>query len=207
MDRHNDSTADRRPGRPRSALAHRAILDAALAVFAEAGLERMSIDAVARRAGVGKATIYLRWGSKEELVCAALDSLRRDVAIPDTGSLRGDLDLLRGEALRLSGAAAPGEAVPRLWGAVVAAAISNRRFVELYWARGPSPGRRAFAQVLGRAIARGELRRDLDVDVAIDLFAGALIYRLLINPTPMSLEDYLARFVETIWRGMAAPPP
>jgi AcrR family transcriptional regulator len=206
MDGHNGSTADRRPGRCGDARAHRAILDAALAVFAEVGLERMSIDAVARRAGVGKATIYLRWDSKEELVCAALDSLRRDVAIPDTGSLRGDLDLLRGEALRLSGAPAPGGAVPRLWGAVVAAAISNRRFVELYWACGPSPGRRAFARVLERAVARGELRPDLDVDVAIDLIAGALIYRILINPTPMSLEDYLAQVVETIWRGLAAPP-
>jgi AcrR family transcriptional regulator len=62
---------ERRRGRPRSARAHRAILDAALSLLVEEGYDTMSIEAVAERAGVGKATIYRRWDSKEELVADA----------------------------------------------------------------------------------------------------------------------------------------
>ncbi len=63
------------PGRPRSALARKSILDAALALFGEQGLEAMSVEGVAARAGVGKATIYRRWDSKEELVADAIAEL------------------------------------------------------------------------------------------------------------------------------------
>lgn len=58
------------------------------------GYERLSMDAIAARAGVGKTTIYRRYGSKEELVADAIKNLREEIAIPNTGSLWSDLDLV-----------------------------------------------------------------------------------------------------------------
>ena len=86
-----ESRPGRRPGRPRSARAHAAILDAAVALFIEGGSEGMSVEAVALKAGVGKATIYRRWPSKEELLIEAIEHVFAEPASPDTGSVRDDL--------------------------------------------------------------------------------------------------------------------
>jgi len=74
-------------GRPRSTQSHRAILQAILELLAEVGFERMTIDAIATRAGVGKTTIYRRYNAKVELVADAIESLREEVVIPDTGTM------------------------------------------------------------------------------------------------------------------------
>src|SRR5262245_46294538 len=81
----------RRPGRPRSAAAHEAIRRAALTLFIEQGPEAMSIEAVAANAGVGKAAIYRRWQSKEELVIDAVIEVFAEASSPDTGHVRDDL--------------------------------------------------------------------------------------------------------------------
>src|SRR5580704_5442851 len=78
----------RRPGRPRSEQAEQAIIDAALELFGERGVEGVCVEAVAARAGVGKATIYRRWPSKEELLIAALGTTRAPLDDPDTGNVR-----------------------------------------------------------------------------------------------------------------------
>jgi AcrR family transcriptional regulator len=82
--------AARRPGRPRSERADQAIIDAALSLFAENGPEGLCMEKVAARAGVGKATLYRRWHSKEDLLLGAMAVLRRGVA---SGELRADTDL------------------------------------------------------------------------------------------------------------------
>ena len=82
------------PGRPRSAASHQAILQSTLELLAEVGFEAMSIEAIATRAGVGKTTIYRRYSSKSELVADAIENVREEVFIPDTGSLWGDIDAL-----------------------------------------------------------------------------------------------------------------
>src|ERR1019366_7026380 len=81
----------RRPGRPRSEQADKAIIDAALSLFAETGPEGLCIEKVAARAGVGKATIYRRWPGKEELLLDALAALRVPLPQPKGKSVRGDL--------------------------------------------------------------------------------------------------------------------
>ena len=86
--------AARTPGRPRSEKAHQAILESTLTVLGESGIAGLSIEAVAARAGVGKATIYRRWESKEELILAALAIMSPAGPVPDTGSLEGDLTAL-----------------------------------------------------------------------------------------------------------------
>src|SRR4051794_33161402 len=84
-------TPARRVGRPRDQRAEGAILDATVALVGEVGFGNLTVDAVAARAGVGKATIYRRWASKEELVIAAVTCLRHGVEAPDTGSVVDDL--------------------------------------------------------------------------------------------------------------------
>ena len=81
----------RRPGRPRDVGADDAIMDAVVEILTEVGFRGLTIDAVAHRAGVGKATIYRRWPGKEQLVLDALTAERVPVPEPDTGSLRDDL--------------------------------------------------------------------------------------------------------------------
>ncbi len=81
----------RKPGRPRSAQAHKAILDATLELLAEEGFQGLSIEEVAARAGVGKTTIYRRWSSKDELVIDAIHAVQVDLSMVDTGNFRNDL--------------------------------------------------------------------------------------------------------------------
>src|SRR6266581_6307765 len=79
------------PGRPRSERAHEAILEATLDLLLEEGFTRMSIEAVAERAGVGKTTIYRRWPSKSDLVIDAIGGLQAEIPVISTGNLRNDL--------------------------------------------------------------------------------------------------------------------
>ena len=96
----------RPPGRPRSAQADEAILQATLELLATDGYRRLTIEAVRERAGVGKATIYRRYGSKEELVSAAIAHLNSDIPLPDdTGSLQGPRSVQREQARSRSRAA------------------------------------------------------------------------------------------------------
>src|SRR5258707_9557057 len=81
----------RRPGRPRSEQAEQAIIDATLDLFAEQGFEGVCVEAVAARAGVGKATIYRRWPNKEELLLAALGSMKSPIPELSGISVRDDL--------------------------------------------------------------------------------------------------------------------
>ena len=95
----SEAADTRRPGRPRSAEAHAAILRAALELAVSGGLSGLSMEAIAARAGVGKATIYRRWKTKEALFAEAIGSIAVMPDIPDTGTVRGDLDAASSAAI------------------------------------------------------------------------------------------------------------
>ena len=101
MDEPEPEQTIRKAGRPRSAQSHQAILEATLALFAEVGLQGLSIEAIAERAGVGKTTIYRRWSSKEDMIKDALELFRSGYPIPDTGNIRNDLLYIAKEAREL----------------------------------------------------------------------------------------------------------
>jgi AcrR family transcriptional regulator len=180
----NDAVAGRVMGRPREARADRAILAAALELMAEQDVHEFRMDDVAERAGVGKATIYRRYRSKEELVTAAVAALVGEIVIPDTGSTRADLLTLLREAVDVySGRVAAG-AMPSLVAAM-------HRSPEL--ARAVRDGflagrRRALQEVLERGVERGDLRGDLDLELALDVLGGPLFYRLLITGGPIDKQ-------------------
>jgi AcrR family transcriptional regulator len=190
----------RGPGRPRSATARATILDATLALLGEVGLDAVSMDAVAARARVSKATIYRRWPSREAMLADAVLRLSRTVPIPDTGSVHEDLlAIARGLATVLG----TPHASRMVSGVIAGAAIDPRLGRALR--EGFLEERRSTARaVLERGIARGELRPDLDFELAIDLVAAPLYYRCLVSGA--SLDDpYVTRLVDTIVTALAPP--
>jgi AcrR family transcriptional regulator len=180
-----------RRGRPRSEKARKAILLAAAELLLEHGLNAISMDAVAERAGTSKATIYRWWPSKELL---ALDALfgewePRPSHRHDTGSLSGDLlALMRPWMRRLTG-----KPYGRVVAALVTKAQGDPEFAEQYRARFVEPRRDPARMILARAIERGEIPSNTDVEVALDLLYGPFYHRLLHGHAP--LTDRFARSV------------
>jgi AcrR family transcriptional regulator len=161
----------RKPGRPRSARAHASILEAAIEVLVAEGYRGFSMEAVAARAGVGKATIYRRWASKDELLKEAIAALNANFEYADTGSLASDW-----LALLVAGTTdAAIQKVPELLGQLMTQpelhSIFSEHLVE--------PRRANARKMLERAQERGEIRRDVDLEIAIDMLIGPLIYLLL----------------------------
>jgi AcrR family transcriptional regulator len=197
-----ESTAEARGrGRPRSEKAQQAILAAAIELLLEHGLHAMSMDAVAERAGVSKATIYRWWPSKELL---ALDALATEwkvtapAATRDTGSLRGDLLARLRPWLRQLRDKPYGRVVAGL----VATAQADAEFAELYLERFVRPRRDAMRPVLLRAVDRGEIPADIDLEVALDLIYGPIYHRMLHGHAPLD-ERFARNVVDTIIAGIA----
>ena len=170
------TAATPRRRRPRSEKARHAILDATAELLLLRGLGAVSMDAVAERAGVSKATIYRWWPSKEMLALDALLDWAAASAPPrDTGSLRGDVLALLQPWVR--------EIRRRPFGPVIAAFVneaqSDPKFADAYRTHFVEPRRDAMRAVFARAAERGELPADLDVEVALDLIYGAVYHRLL----------------------------
>lgn len=171
-------------GRPRSQQAHTAILDAAAALMLERGLAAVSMDAVAERAGVSKATIYRWWPTKEALALDALYTEWNTVRpFPrDTGSLRGDLLSL----LRPWAKLASGRPYGRVITALLTEAQSDPEFAAEYRQRFVEPRRDQARALFQRAIERGEIPANTKVDVAMDLLYGPLYHRLLHGHAPLT---------------------
>ncbi|MHC5766224.1 MAG: TetR/AcrR family transcriptional regulator [Nostoc sp.] len=187
-------------GRPRSIHADQAILQATLDLLAEVGYESMSIEAIASRAGVGKTTIYRRYTSKEELVADAIESLRDDLAIPDTDSFWGDMDILIKNAAKKIDSPLGRQTLAL----IISTASSNPQFAEVYWTKYTKLRREAFSKILERAKSRGEIHKDADVDLIIDLVSGSLYYALIFKPTTEPVEAYMRRTMNLLLKGISA---
>ena len=195
--------AGRQMGRPKDARADRAILETTLELIAERGAHAFRTEDVAARAGVGKGAIYRRYRSKEELVTAAVAALvREEIAVPDTGSTRGDLLALMREAVELYRSSLPGRLMPKLIGAMA----DNPELARAVRDRFLAVRRSALSEVLRRGVERGDLRPDLDLELALDVLGGPLFYRLLVTGGP--LDEQLAEGVaDLILRGFAPDEP
>ncbi len=186
---------DNKPqGRPRSIQSHQAILKATLELLAEVGYERMSIEAIAKNAKVGKTTIYRRYKGKEELVADAIESVREEVVIPDTGNIWDDIDALIENAARITFNPLGRQAVAM----IISSASSNTEFAGIYSEKYLQPRREAFAVVIKRAKIRNEVRLDLDADFVFDVMSGMMLYGLIFPPISESWEEYVRRAVEAV---------
>jgi AcrR family transcriptional regulator len=182
------------PGRPRSQQTHQAILQATLELLSDVGFERLSIEAIATRAGVGKTTIYRRYSSKEELVADAIENVRQEIAIPDTGSLDGDLGALIKNAAQISLTPLGRKAV----GMIMSSAASNPQFAQIYWTKYLQPRQQAFAMVIERAKVRKEVQLDLDPNLVFTAISGIMLYALIFPPASESWAVYVSRAVKLI---------
>jgi AcrR family transcriptional regulator len=185
----------RLPGRPRSAQSHRAILQAALELLSEVGFEAISMEAIAARAKVGKATIYRRYIAKEDLIADAIETMRTEIVIPDTGSLQEDIDALIQNAAQITLTPLGKQAVAL----IISSAASNTQFAQIYWAKYLQPRRNAFAIVIDRAKTRKEVAIDLDADLVFDTMSGIMLYTLIFPPSE-SWTTYVSRAVWLLLR-------
>ncbi|MGE5134166.1 MAG: TetR/AcrR family transcriptional regulator [Gemmatimonadota bacterium] len=196
------SGAPARRGRPRSEEADRAILRAATEVLAEQGLGGMSIEEVAARAGVGKATIYRRWPSRGAL---ALDAFRAEFKeqqpLPDTGTLRGDLLA----ALRSWVRAVTGTRAGRMLAGLIAEAQADPALAVAWREQVVERLREQHAIMLRRAIGRGEIPAGTDLDVALDMLYGAAYHRLLHGHRPLT-DSFVRTVVDLLVAGLTAQP-
>ena len=160
----------RRPGRPRSEQAEQAIIEATLDLFAERGFEGVCVEAVAARAGVGKATIYRRWPNKEELLLAALGSMKSPFPEP-TGSVRDDL--VAQLTVMCADRADPRKA--RRYALLLGEGQKYPRLMARYKETVVGPRHDAIRDVIRHGIATGELRADTDVEIALLALTGTVM--------------------------------
>jgi AcrR family transcriptional regulator len=201
-----DAAATERPqqpqpqrGRPRSEKARTAILDAAAELLLAHGLSAVSMDAVAEKAGVSKATIYRWWPTKETL---ALDALYTEwagagPAPRNTGTLRGDLLSLLRPWARLAGE----RSQSRVIAALLSEAHSDPAFAEEYRRRILEPRREVARDVFLRAVDRGEIAPDTKIEVALDVVYGPIYHRLLQGHAKLS-DRFVQDVVDMALRGI-----
>jgi AcrR family transcriptional regulator len=172
-----------------------ALREAALTLLAEVGYERLTMDAVAARAGAAKSTIYRRWRDKAELVVDALNSPKGVPEVPDTGSLRQDLgalaDSIAGAESRFGAQMTIG-----MVNAVAHDAELRRVFQEKFLA----PRMAGFRKVFEQAVARGEMPGGHDLDLLARLFPGLALQQLVMTG---ELAD--ARFAAQIMNEVVYP--
>ena len=187
----------RRPGRPRSEQARNAILRSTLRLLQRSGFPELSIEAIAGDANVSKATVYRWWPSKALLVADAF-SAGADVELrfPDTGSVYKDMSLQMRKLVRVFRS-------PR--GRVVAALLgggqSDPELIAAFRDRFLLPRRQHAYQTLDRAIRRGELRADLNRDLALDSLYGPIYMRFLIRHRELN-EAFVDDLCRQVLRGL-----
>lgn len=179
-------------GRPRSEQIDDVILTAALLLAGEVGISKMSMDELARRADVSKATIYRRWSSKEALVLDALRSAMSPIDEVDTGTLRGDLDRYLEQIVARFEQSSMNDVLPHL----IEVACHDPAIQESLddWVRFR---RLPLRRIYERALMRREIGADADIEVLIDATIGPLVYRRLLTRDPVD-TDFAQRLIAVI---------
>ena len=186
-------------GRPRSGEAHRAILDAARDLIIESGFANLRLEHVATRAGVGKATIYRRWASKEDLALELLLELAAPhLAVVETGDTREELVAAVRNVVRALTETPFGPVIRALLSQIaINAALGDPFRATVVQAR-----RDEIGGVIARGVARGDLRSDADAELATELLVGPAYFRLMFGGEIG--EELADEVVDTVLRGFRA---
>ncbi|KHD78602.1 TetR family transcriptional regulator [Actinoplanes utahensis] len=177
-----------------------AIRNAVMSELAEVGYGRLSIEAVARRAGVGKTAIYRRWSNKLEMVMEIIsDVAERKVPLPDTGSFAGDLELL----LLIVKTALQHRMASQIIPDLMAEAARNPQIAETLQRALRTHQQAVGEKLIGQAVTRGELPEGTDPDVAVDMILGPLYWRLAVARQPIE-DDYLEKFTVAVTAALRA---
>jgi AcrR family transcriptional regulator len=196
----NDPQA-RAPGRPRSERAHRAILRAANELLESDGFAAVTVEAIAERAGVSKATIYRWWPNRAAVVMDGfLSIVSSEVPFPHTGHAREDIRI---HMRRL--AEAFGGKMGRTVAALIAEGQADPELAEALRSRWLSIRRTEAREILELGIERGELRDDIDPEVAVDVLYGPIYYRMLVGHAPLD-GDFADALADHAFAGLAVSP-
>lgn len=194
-------TAAARRGRPRNAAVDRTVVETVLRLLADgATFGDLSMEGIAREAGVGKATVYRRWPGKDALLLDVLASLDAPVAQPPGTSIRADL-LVAVESIRLRGVAKRESALMRN---VLGAVTSSPGLWQRYYDTVIAGRRQDLARILERGIATGEVRAELgaDMDLLLDFVTGPVLARTTLRPGAPLDESITERVVDMLLEGM-----
>jgi AcrR family transcriptional regulator len=196
-----DGTPSPRAGRPRDREIDLAALRATLAVLKRSGYGGLTFEEVAREAGTTKPAIYRRWPNRQRLVLAALGKRLGEAQAPDTGCTLCDLD----ECLKVFVSVL--RRMPAgVIGALFADCATDRELRADFMTTLFDPPRAAVRETLERALARGDLRDEVDLDLILDLIGSLVHYRALFGHAPTS-DAEIERAVEVLLQGIATDYP
>ena len=184
-------------GRPRNPELDQRILDVTLSLLASQGFAGMSMEAVAAEAGVPKPTVYRRWKGKADLTTAALARLQAQEPAPRGGSSRSQvIAVLRNfqtHLLRPNGM--------RLLGTLLAEEDRHPELIGLFRSRIVASRRRMLRAILDQGVEAGEIRREVDLEAAVNLLVGSFYARYLTGQGMP--DDWPRKVVATLWLGIA----
>jgi len=190
----------RPPGRPRSEKARQAILRSTLKVLGKNGFADLTIEEIADRAAVGKATVYRWWPNKGALIADAFaSSTKRRLRFPDTGSVYTDMSRQMRQLVKVLRSRRG-----RIVSAILAAGQSDKDLIAAFRDRFLWPRRREAYATLERGIRRGELRKNVDSDLLLDSLYGPIYMRFLIQHDRLT-PDFVDRLCALVLSG-ARPP-
>jgi AcrR family transcriptional regulator len=187
----------RRPGAQLDPEADRLLLEAAKRLLHEVGYARLTMDAVAREAGVARTTLYRRYRDKADLVSAAINNLRQPSKRPNTGDVRQDLVATLDSVRRNFDMS--------LAGTLLMEERHDPRLMELFRERMVLPRRQIVREVIARGVEDGQIRPDLDVDRILDLFLGALFSAVLAEGRPA--PEWSEETIDALWPALAPEQP
>ena len=181
---------------------HRAILQAANELLESEGFAAVTVEAIAERAGVSKATVYRWWPNRAAVVMDGfLSIVSSEVPFPHTGHAREDIRIhMRRLAEAFSGK------IGRTVAALIAEGQSDPELAEALRSRWLSVRRTEAREILELGIERGELREDLDQEVAVDVLYGPIYYRMLVGHAPLD-DDFADVLADHVFAGLAARGP
>jgi len=186
--------------RRRSTEAHHQVLDAAMKLFAERGMDGASMDAISDASGVSKATIYKHWADKDALCLDVLTHLSEELPVFDSGDARADLVALLSYRPPEKQSQMQSRMIPHF----MAYASRNPAFGLAWRARVMEPPRVQIIQILKRAITGKELPANLDLDLSVALLVGPMMYRHILMMNKVKLPDDMPeRVVAAFWKAHA----
>jgi AcrR family transcriptional regulator len=193
---HGGARRKRPPGRPRSEPVRLAILRSTLKLLGELGFSDLSIEGVAAHAGVGKATVYRWWPDKAALIADAFaSSASRKLHFPDTGSVHTDMSQQMRQLIKIFLSRRG-----RIVSAILAAGQSDRDVIAAFRDRFLKPRRQEAYATLQRGIQRGELRKNIDMDLLLDSLYGPIYMRFLIRHRKLTPE-FVDRLCDLVLAG------
>ncbi|GEP65088.1 TetR family transcriptional regulator [Clostridium beijerinckii] len=188
---------EKKLGRPRSEKTKNAILSAAYDLLLESGFGSVTIEKIAEKAGVSKATIYKWWSNKAAVVMDAFfDAAVVRLPVPDTGSTMDDI-IIQVNNLANFLTSREGKVINE----IIAEGQSDQKLAETYRTVYFKPRRLDSRYILERGISRGELKEDLDIELVMDLVFGPLFYRLLITGDIVD-ENFIRNMVICAFNGI-----